>query len=263
MSEVRGLSLENYDLIISDFEPVTSWAARLRGKKVIGIGNQYAFGHQIPTGHGNPVGKLVLKHFAPVTLGVGLHWHHFQQPILPPIVDVDTQRRHKIVENKVVVYLPFEDQFEVVSILQKCRDFDFYIYSAEHEDRDIGNIHLRKTSRISFKDDLYDSRAVICNAGFELISECLSLGISIFTKPVGGQIEQISNATALEVLAYATVSDRLLLPSIKTWLQCLPAVRVSYPLVQSHVASWLAGGAVTSVEELAESLWREVHVCRS
>ena len=40
LREVRALDLEPYDLVITDFEPVTAWAARLRHKPSVGIGHQ-------------------------------------------------------------------------------------------------------------------------------------------------------------------------------------------------------------------------------
>ena len=48
ISDIKSLDLSAYDLIISDFEPVTAWAARLQKKPVLGIGHQYAFNHKIP-----------------------------------------------------------------------------------------------------------------------------------------------------------------------------------------------------------------------
>ncbi len=47
--DIRGLDLSGYDLVVTDFEPVTAWAAKLQGIKTVGIGHQYAFGHQIPS----------------------------------------------------------------------------------------------------------------------------------------------------------------------------------------------------------------------
>jgi uncharacterized protein (TIGR00661 family) len=35
--------IKGYDIIISDFEPVTCWAGIIRRKKVLGVGNHYKF----------------------------------------------------------------------------------------------------------------------------------------------------------------------------------------------------------------------------
>src|SRR5688500_11029569 len=86
--DINELDLSPYDLLICDYEPVLSHAARKRGRPVIGIGHQYAFCHAIPTRVKNPALKALMQAFAPATTNVGLHWHHFGFPILPPIVDL-------------------------------------------------------------------------------------------------------------------------------------------------------------------------------
>ena len=48
IKDVKTLDLTGYDLVISDFEPVTAWAAKLQKKTILGIGHQYAFRHKIP-----------------------------------------------------------------------------------------------------------------------------------------------------------------------------------------------------------------------
>ena len=73
---------------------------RINKKESIGIGHQYAFYYDIPIQGGKPLSKNIMKLFAPVTKKVGLHWHHFNQPILPPIVDVDQASERKIQNNK-------------------------------------------------------------------------------------------------------------------------------------------------------------------
>ncbi|WP_287831327.1 glycosyltransferase family protein, partial [Idiomarina sp.] len=42
-SDVKTLDLSAYDLVLTDYEPVTAWAAKRAKKQCIGIGRQYAF----------------------------------------------------------------------------------------------------------------------------------------------------------------------------------------------------------------------------
>ena len=46
--DIKSVNVEGYDLIINDFEPVSAWAAKRAGKKVIGISHQNAFHYNIP-----------------------------------------------------------------------------------------------------------------------------------------------------------------------------------------------------------------------
>ena len=49
LRDARELDLTGYDLVVSDYEPVVSRAGRKQGRRVIGIGHQYAFGPDTPT----------------------------------------------------------------------------------------------------------------------------------------------------------------------------------------------------------------------
>src|ERR1700721_2232953 len=47
LQEIKSLPVEKYDLIISDFEPISSWAAQLAKKLSIGLSNQVATLHPL------------------------------------------------------------------------------------------------------------------------------------------------------------------------------------------------------------------------
>lgn len=256
--DINNLDLSPYDLIVSDFEPVISHAAKKKGIPIIGIGHQYAFNYNIPQRGANFISKLIMQRFAPVSQGVGLHWHHFNAPILPPILDIEIpEHLPKIKDNKVIVYLPFESTQTILNIFSRLPDFEFYIYHPEVSNFDKNNIHTRKISR-EFKNDLLDARNVITNAGFELISECLQLGKSILVKPLHGQMEQLSNAHALEILGYAQSISSLDFNKIKSWLAIQNSIiKVPYPDVAAALAAWIAKGTKTSIDALSKELWLE------
>ena len=84
--DIASFDDSGYDLVITDFEPISARIARRKSLPSFGVGHQYAFIHDIPMSGSNPMTRFVIKNFAPVDYPVGLHWHHFSQPILPPIV---------------------------------------------------------------------------------------------------------------------------------------------------------------------------------
>lgn len=257
--DVRALNVEDYDLVITDFEPVTAWAAKLAGKASIGVGHQYAFGHPIPRYGDNPISRAVLRWFAPAAINVGLHWHHFNTSILPPIIDTELAFRDSS-EPFVLVYLPFEDQTQVTALFHQLDHIQFVQYSPDVEDGHDGNVLLRKTSLHGFRNDLQHARAVICNAGFELVAECLHMGTPVLAKAVHGQMEQLSNAFALRQLNWGETLESLDLSKIKRWLengQRSPAVR--YPDVAAAIADWVLAGNWDDQSELWESLWACTH----
>ncbi len=257
--DVKSLDLSPYDLIISDYEPVICYAAWRQGIPVIGISHLYAFNYPVPMRGGNPFTTTILRKFAPVTQAIGLHWHHFGHPILPPILDVHKPAKMPaIVRNKIVVYLPWENPERVLALLAPFKDYNFYVYHPTFKDEDNGHLRKRKISRLGFKEDLFSAWGVIANCGFELLSECLYLGKRVLTKPLDGQMEQYSNAAALEQLGYAETMTRLDAVKVGAWLKTNSlAVQLAFPNVAKELAAWIATGRKQTLEELTEKLWKE------
>lgn len=257
--DVRNLDLSGYDCVICDFEPVTAWAAKLQGVKTIGIGHQYAFGYDIPKAGRDLLGEKVIRYFAPVTLGLGIHWHHFHHPILPPLIERYTEAL-PVIQDKIIVYLPFEDVNQVIHLLKRFRDYQFYVYSPTmpnrpHEHAD--HIHVRQLSRSGFRKDFSDAAGVICNAGFELASEALQTGKKILVKPLRGQLEQVSNALALELLQLGQVMQSLDASTIATWLEQSRAIHVQYPDSAQIIVDWLLQGELRLDKDWVDGIWAQ------
>jgi len=257
--DVKSLDLSGYDLVISDFEPVTAWAAKSQKKPVLGIGHQYAFNHKIPKEGSDPIANQVIKYFAPADVGVGLHWHHFGQPILPPIIDTPEMPK-SIIKNKIIVYLPFEDQNEVIRLLSPFENFDFHIYSPEPAPSKFDHITCNPLSRAGFQKDLYDCAGIISNAGFELASESLQLGKKILAKPLHAQMEQISNAAALQQLGYGHVMHDMDSSVIQHWLHDNHAVHITYPNIAKVLVQWIQNGMPEMDTDFIEAVWSTVEV---
>jgi uncharacterized protein (TIGR00661 family) len=256
--DVGALDLTPYDLIISDYEPVICYAAWRKGIPVTGISHLYAFNYPVPMRGGNPFTTTILRRFAPVTQGIGLHWHHFGSPILPPILDVQKpDKMPTLIRNKIVVYLPWENPERVVAMLAPFTDYEFYIYHPTFKDADYGHLRRRAISRKGFKQDLFDAWGVIANCGFESISECLYLGKRVLTKPLSGQMEQHSNAAALERLGYADTMTKLDTERVREWLRSdKQAVQLEFPNVARELAAWIVGGRKATLEELSDKMWK-------
>lgn len=256
MKDVHALSLDRYDLIVSDFEPVTAWAARTRGRTCIGIGHQYAFRHAVPKVRGNPLANSVLRWFAPADIAVGLHWHHFDTEAFPPIIDTRLARRESLGERYILVYLPFEDQARVTRLLQGLSQHRFVQYAPTLNNAENGNVSLRKTCLDGFRHDLTGASAVICNAGFELVSECFHIGLPVLVKAVAGQVEQLSNALALRRLGWGQTVEELEADALGAWLaSARPSGGMRYPDVAGALVDWLLAGEWRQQADLWEALW--------
>ena len=266
LRDVRTLDPGAYDVVLSDFEPVTAWAGRLRGKTVVSLGHQPAFDHAVPVAQRDLRTRLVMRLFAPGSVRVGMHWSSFGAPILPPLVDVEAgaapPRRRR---GKILVYLPFEDPATVQALLRPFLAHEFFVYAPGSPCRDEDNLRLRPTSLDGFRRDLADCDGVISNAGFELASECLALGKRLLVKPQGRQMEQASNALALCQLGYAASMERLDARRIGDWLDsnAVPP-RLHFPDVAGALADWLLAGDYRdpALAALSERLWQAVRAER-
>ncbi|WP_423893659.1 MJ1255/VC2487 family glycosyltransferase [Candidatus Pelagadaptatus aseana] len=260
--DVAGLDLSAYDLVISDFEPVTAWAARRQGKRSLGLSHQCAFHYDIPKRGNNFFTDLIMKWFAPVDLPVGVHWGHFNGRILPPMIEQDHGDGEAVVDNHYLVYFPFQTLDFLISLVEPFSDHHFFIYHSVDEPIDIGHIHVRPFSRAGFQNDLQRVAGVICGGGFELPSESISLGKKLLVQPVHGQLEQLSNGLALQQLGLATVCDTFDHAVLRDWLANGQASRVVYPDVSAALVEWLQQGNFNSdngnnMDELVWRLWRE------
>lgn len=254
--DIRQLDLSEYDLVISDFEPVTAWAAKLQNKPCIGIAHQYAFRYPIP---GPEIGGIMMpaiRFFAPVKQAIGLHWHHFNGPILPPLIEpqifpVSEQA------GMILVYLPFECRSQIRRWLEPLEGYEFHVYCDIPRAESDGHILWQPLSRDGFQQALARCCGVIANCGFGLSSEVLQAGKKLLTKPLCGQPEQVSNAAVLDHLGLAEPFEDLTPEQFYRWAEQPSPEPITYPDVATALAKWIAGGCDRTPEQLAQQLWSE------
>ncbi|NTU96256.1 MAG: hypothetical protein HGA62_00380 [Chlorobiaceae bacterium] len=259
MSDVLLLDTSGIDLVITDFEPVTSMVARMRNIPSMGFGHQYAFKYDIPIARGNVFEKYTLLNFAPARYNAGLHWSHFDQPIFPPVIPASLYDRAILprVEGKILVYLPFEEVEDVTEFIAPFSGFDFFIYGKVTVAGDEGHMHYRTYSREGFLADLMESDGVVCNAGFELPGETLHLGKKLLLRPLDGQIEQESNALAMARLGFGMVMHALDREVLGEWLKRPCREPLNYSRTVDYIAEWIKNGRWEDLQKYTDAAWSE------
>jgi len=255
--EVRSLDLSAYDLVLTDFEPISAWAARLQKIPSIAVGHQYAFMHDIPTQGDNLLTSIIMRVFAPAELCIGIHWHHFNATILPPLIE-PPDKEISVDPGKILVYLPFDDTEEVTQWLKKFTDYTFHIYCEQHHEKNLGHLRLHSYSRNNFQTDLASCDGVISNAGFGLSSEAMQYGKKILVKPLQHQMEQLSNAQALLQLNLGDVIYQFDDEKLIRWLAKPNPPPIVYPNVARALVHWLEEGHAQNPLQLTQYLWRQV-----
>jgi uncharacterized protein (TIGR00661 family) len=254
-TDIRRFDARGFDVVITDFEPVCARIARRHRLPSIGIGHQYAFRYRIPLDGFDPAAVFVIRNFAPADYCLGLHWHHFDQPILPPVVPHHMIAEPAPLADKILVYLPFEEIEDIRKLLAPFDGHRFFVYHQFPAAGDEGHLHLRTYSRQGFLKDLAECSGVITNAGFELASEALHLGKKILVKPLARQMEQMSNARALAMLKLGTVMKRLDGDAVAEFLDGGPAATVRYPDVARMIADWIGAGNWAEAGALSRLAW--------
>jgi len=264
-NDAAALDMRNVDLILTDFEPITSLSARLKKMPHIGIAHQYSFHSALPAGL-NPLSlRAMTRAYSPVKNTLGLHWDMFGQDILPPIFAAP--KEEPMEKKMILVYLGHEELRDIKSFLSPfAHEYAFHIYHKDagsyHEDPNVNLIYKPKSAQ-GFKDDMARCEGLITNAGFVSPSEMLHLGRKILVKPVNGQIEQQSNARALEHLGYGRAMERLDSAKLAEWLNESRAAHVRFPNVAKAVADWIAKGDVEDKAPLKRALWAQTEIHRT
>ncbi|MCH8502591.1 MAG: glycosyltransferase [Aliidiomarina sp.] len=252
--DVRELDLSRYDLVVTDFEPVTAWAARRQGVRCIGLGRQYAFFKQSAALPTSLLQRTMLRQFAPCDVTVGMHWEDIGPHVLPPLIHRPAGAL-PILGHEILVYLPFEPLAHVLALLQNFPEYQFAVYHPEAQREDHGHIQCFAPSRQGFALAFARAEGVIANAGFETSSEALAYGKKLLVKPLTGQFEQLANAHCLATRQLATVMDSLNVNDVEEWLETSRTVRMEWPDVGPVLAEWLANGAYEPVAKLHQQLW--------
>jgi len=213
------LDLSEYDKIITDFEPITSWAAKFQNREIWGVGNQYSFlSKKTPRPKSKSfIGEFVLKHMAPVTNPIGLHFEPYDDFINYPIIRDDLIVVTKCDLGHYTVYLP---NFNLISILDKLTKFPkikFHIFSNEVKSTLIyKNCQINPPNKDKFLISFTSSHGVITTGGFQTTSEALWCGKKLLVIPIIGQYEQLCNVESLNKIGIMsgtldTISSFLLL----------------------------------------------------
>ena len=213
---------KEYDVVVTDFEPISAYAARKLGIHCIGIGHQYSFLKKIPKSFKMKLASLFfLRFYTPINSTISSHFHHFNQPILPPFIEESLKNKDAVraKKNTFLVYLPWEQQDQMVSILNSIKSNRFIFYASVDKVVQIDNVTLKPFSNKHFKKDLIACNGLLTNAGFQLPAEAIYLGKKILCKPLLGQPEQEHNAMTLKRLQHATVCAKFTKEEIEMWIR--------------------------------------------
>lgn len=197
------LPVEKYDLVINDFDFVTSLACWLKKKKSIQFGHQASFqSNQTPRAKtSNLFGEFILKHFVKSTHYLGLHFKAYDQHVFNPIIKQEIIDATPTDDGHISVYLPHYSIAYLEPFLLAESNYHFEVFSAEVTSiRNYKNIVYFPISNSGFTKSMIRSHAVITGGGFETPAEAMYMNKKVLSIPIAKHYEQLSNAAALDEL---------------------------------------------------------------
>jgi uncharacterized protein (TIGR00661 family) len=199
--EVRELPVEKYDLVLNDFESITSMACALKKIPSVNFGHQASFiSPKVPRPEKREwMGEWILRNYVRATQYIGLHFKQYDDFILPPIIRKEILHAEPRDKGHITVYLGSYDDAVLAGCLRALKEFRFEVFSKEvKQPIQQDNIQFIPVGKAAFTRSLVNCKAIITGAGFETPAEAMYLGKKLMVIPIKGQYEQYCNAAALK-----------------------------------------------------------------
>lgn len=205
-----------YDLVISDFEPISAWSAKRCDVKSLGIANQYSLmSNKTPKIKGL-FSLQFIRSFAPCDEYIALSYEKFDDFIYQPFIS-DYFLKSEVNDKKFfLIYLPSYNLDYILSQLSEFKNHKFRVYSNEEHSNELKNIKVINLNKEKFQKDLTNCSGVITASGFSTTSEALILNKKLWSIPIQSQYEQLSNSLLLDQMGVFT--DKFNSDNLKNWL---------------------------------------------
>lgn len=232
--DINKLPVDDYDLVVNDFEPVSAWACKLKRRPCIGLSHQAAVmaGNAPQPAKGDMKGELVLRYYAPVTDAYGFHFRRYAKNIFTPVIRREIREMAPTDEGHYTVYLPSYDDEALVEHLSHFTEVRWEVFSKHNKEAfSFKNVHIQPIENNAFIKSMASSTGVLCGAGFEGPAEALYLGKKLMVIPMQSQYEQQCNAAAAAQIGVPVIKQlgRKYYDKIKWWLLSDERVKVNFP----------------------------------
>jgi len=201
IKEARSLPVDQYDLVINDFESITSLACKIKQVPSIGFGHQASFKSSLTPRPNKKdwMGELILNNYASATKYIGLHFEQYDEFIYSPIIKEQVLLASPKNQGHISVYLSHYSDEVVASYLNQLPDQLFHLFSKKEKTvNQRANILYMPIDNALFTESMINAAGVITGAGFETPAEALYLNKKLLCVPIKGQYEQLCNAAALK-----------------------------------------------------------------
>lgn len=231
--DMHNLPLSQYDLIINDFEPVSSWACRLQKIPSVSLSHQCSFvSAKTPRPAKWNYAEWLFKYYSPTTYHIGFHFEKYDDFIHTPVVRSQIRNLEPTNNGHYTVYLPAYDDKFLVKYLSQVKSVEWEIFSKrQKKPYQEGNIRILPVSNEVFNRSMASSAGLLTGGGFEGPAEALFLKKKVLMIPMSGQYEQQCNALAASKLGVPVVHaiDDDFVSELHKWIQHGKNIEVNFP----------------------------------
>lgn len=249
LKEASSLPVDKYDLVINDFESITSLACKLKKVRSIGLGHQASFkSNYTPRPNKKEVlGEFILQNYASASDYIGLHFENYDSFIHAPVIKEQVLKADPTNKGHITVYLSHYSDEVLEQYFSKFTSVQFQVFSKKiKQPIQQSNIQWMPISNDGFTQSIIDAAGVITGAGFETPAEAMYLKKKLLCIPIKGQYEQLCNAAALEKLGVS------ILPAIKEDFSAKLEYWLNTPQQVSFSLQNSTSGLIEKLMEVAE-----------
>lgn len=240
MKDIYQLPVSEYDLVLNDFEPISAWACKLKGKECVSLSHQAAF---LSNATPRPDKKSIwceklFSHYAPCSHHIGFHFKNYAQFIKTPIIRNDVRVLEPTELNHITVYLPACSLDFLVPFLEKVKDVEWHVFSKNIlPEFNHSNIKLLPITNDGYLKSLASSRGLLTGGGFEAPAEATYLNKKVLMIPIEGHYEQECNSVAFKDLGGLYVKNINLDFRVKLnqWLTFFNPVKINFPDITREI----------------------------
>ncbi len=232
--EINSLPVEQYDMVINDFEPISAWACHLKDKPCIGLSHQIgALDPLSPKpNESDTLGKFIMKNYAPSTFAYGFHFKSYSENMYTPVIRQAVRDLEIQDKGHYTVYLPSYDDGHLLKHLSRFDDVKWQVFSKHNRKAfSLKNVQINPINSDAFINSMAQSSGVLCGAGFETPAEALYLGKKLLVIPMKNQYEQHLNAASLKEMGVPVIKSlkKKYEYDMESWLYSKSRVAVDYP----------------------------------
>ncbi len=244
INEIKHCPVQEYDLVINDFEPISAWACKQKKIPCISLSHQCAVLHPNAPQPAKKdwVGKTILKYYAPVTAQYGFHFKAFAENIFTPVIRQEIRKLVPQNNGHYTVYLPAYDDETIILHLSQFPDIKWDVFSKHNKiPIHLPNINIQKIDNIAFINSMATCNGLLCGAGFEGPAEAMYLGKKVLVIPMLAQYEQHCNAAGAEAMGATVIQtlDKKYYPIIRNWIDNGLVPNVNYPDITATIIAKL------------------------